>query len=209
MDTMVRRIGTKNTKSSYQKKDDKKESKDKDVYLMLTKDIKFHCPAGFNKNIFACACRMIQEKVDSDRQSGITDIKSVNAVEKDNFMRIFNFPEDVYDSAWAQATGEEDPGSSGNLSDLLQKGYTPENYLSSGSSVYTIDTGKTRGTTFKIDTGGYVFSCLFDSGAEISCMNMETVATLGLTSQITPSSISVNTVNGDHMGVAGNVPGTF
>ena len=49
------------------------------------------------------------------------------------------------------------------------------------------------------------FSCLFDSGAEISCMNMETVATHGLTSQITPSSVSVNTVNRDHMGVAGNV----
>ena len=58
---------------------------------------------------------------------------------------------------------------------------------------------------FKIDTGGYVFSCLFDSGAEISCMNMETIATLGLMSQITPSSVSVNTANGDHMGVAGNV----
>ena len=80
-----------------------------------------------------------------------------------------------------------------------------EDYLNSGSSVYTIDTGKTRGTTFKIDTGGYVFSCLFDSGAEISCMNMETVAALGLTSQITPSSFSVNTANGDHMGVAGYV----
>ena len=36
-------------------------------------------------------------------------------------------------------------------------------------------------------------------------MNMETVATLSLTSQITPSSISVNTANGDHMGVAGDV----
>ena len=36
-------------------------------------------------------------------------------------------------------------------------------------------------------------------------MNMETVAALGLTSQITPSSISVNTANGDHMGVAGDV----
>ena len=36
-------------------------------------------------------------------------------------------------------------------------------------------------------------------------MNMETIATLGLTSQITPSSVSVNIVNGDHMGVAGNV----
>ena len=70
---------------------------------------------------------------------------------------------------------------------------------------YTIDTGKSRGTTFKIDNGGYVFSCLFDSGAKISCMNMETIAALGLTSQITPSSVSVNTVNGDHMGVAGDV----
>ena len=58
---------------------------------------------------------------------------------------------------------------------------------------------------FKIDTGGYVFSCLFDSGAEISCMNMDTIASCGLTSQMTPSSVSVNTVNGDHMGVAGDV----
>ena len=81
---------------------------------MLTKDVKFHWPAGFDENIFACTCRMIQEKVNSARQSGITDIKTVNAVEKDNFMHVFNFPEDVYDSAWAQATGEEDPGSSGN-----------------------------------------------------------------------------------------------
>ena len=89
----------KNTKGSYQKKDDKKESKDKDVYLTLTKDVKFCCPAGFDENIFACACRMIQEKVDSARQAGITDIKSVNAVKKDNFMCVFNFPEDVYDSA--------------------------------------------------------------------------------------------------------------
>ena len=60
---------------------------------------------------------MIQEKVNSARQSGITDIKSVNVVKKVNFMHIFNFPEDVSDSAWAQARGEEDPGSSGNLSD--------------------------------------------------------------------------------------------
>ena len=60
---------------------------------------------------------MIQEKVNCARQSGITDIKTVNAVEKDNFMCIFNFPEDVYDLAWAQATREEDPGSPGNISD--------------------------------------------------------------------------------------------
>ena len=59
---------------------------------------------------------MIQEKVDNARQAGVTDIKTINAVKKDNFMRVFNFLEDVYDSAWAQARGEEDPGSSGNTS---------------------------------------------------------------------------------------------
>ena len=107
----------KNTKGSYIKKEDKKESKDKDVYLTLKKDVKFHCPAGFDENIFACACRMIQEKVDNARKAGVTDIKTVNAVKKDNFMHVFNFPEDMYDSAWAQATGEEDPGSSGDISD--------------------------------------------------------------------------------------------
>ena len=81
--------------------------------------------------------------------------------------------------------------------------------MNSGNNVYTLDTGKTRGTTFKIDPGGYIFSCLFDSGAEISCINMETVTTLGLTSQITPSSISVNIANGDHMRVAGDVRVNF
>ena len=106
----------KSTKGSYQMKDDKKESKDRDVYLTLTKDVKFCCPAGFDENIFACTYKMIQEKVDNTRQVGITDIKTINAVKKDNFMHVFNFPEDVYDSAWAQATGEEDPGSSGNTS---------------------------------------------------------------------------------------------
>ena len=87
------------------------------MYLTLTKDVKFCCPAGINENIFACACRMIQEKVDNARQAGVTDIKTINAVKKDNFMCVFNFPEDVYDSAWAQAKGEEDPGSSGDTSD--------------------------------------------------------------------------------------------
>ena len=96
MDFMVRRIGTKTTRVPTRRRMTRKNPRTR---ITLTKDVKFHCPAGFDENIFACACRMIQEKVDSARQSGITDIKSVNAVEKDNFMHIFNFPEDVYDSA--------------------------------------------------------------------------------------------------------------
>ena len=57
----------KDNKSSYHMKDGIKESKDKDVHLMLTKDVKFHCPEGFDENIFTFTCRMIQEKVNSAR----------------------------------------------------------------------------------------------------------------------------------------------
>ena len=71
--------------------------------------------------------------------------------------------------------------------------------------IFTINNGKKWGTTFKIDTGGFVFSCLFDSGAEISCMNMHTVATLGLLGKMTDSSVTVNTVSGQNMGVTGDV----
>ena len=63
------------------------------------------------------------------------------------------------------------------------------------SNVYTMNTGKKWETTFKIETGGYVFSCLFDSGAEISCMNMDTVAALGLLGKMVDSSVTVNTAN--------------
>ena len=75
--------------------------------------------------------------------------------------------------------------------------------------MFTINKGTERGTTFKIDTGGFVFSCLFDSGAEISCMNMDTVAALGLLGKLTQSSVTVNMASGQNMGVAGDVKVNF
>ena len=77
------------------------------------------------------------------------------------------------------------------------------------SQVFTINKGTAQGTTFKIDTGGFVFSCLFDSGAEMSCMNMDTVATLGLLGKLTRSSVTVNMASRQNMGVAGNVQVNF
>ena len=53
------------------------------------------------------------------------------------------------------------------------------------------------------------FSCLFDSGAEISCMNMDTVAALGLLGKLTQSSVRVNTASRQNMGVAGDVRVSF
>ena len=104
-------------------------------------------------------------------------------------MSLFNIPEYVYNAAVNQVSANEE-ASTKNLangsSDRLPPMYTPDSYLNiSGkpSEVFTIDKGKERGTTFKINTGGYVFSCLFDTGAEISSMSKGTVATLELMGQ--------------------------
>ena len=75
--------------------------------------------------------------------------------------------------------------------------------------MFTINKGTAQGTAFKIDTGGFVFLCLFDSGAEISCMNMDTVAALGLLGKLTRSSVTVNMASGENMGVAGDVQVNF
>ena len=71
--------------------------------------------------------------------------------------------------------------------------------------MFFINQGRTRGTTFKIDTGGYVFSCLFDTGAEVSCMNMETCTALGLLHSISDTNTQVNTVSGQDMGIVNHV----
>ena len=65
--------------------------------------------------------------------------------------------------------------------------------------------GSTKGTTFKIDAGGLVFSSLFDTGAQVSCVKYDMVATLGLLGQISDNNINVRTANGQDMGVVGSV----
>ena len=75
--------------------------------------------------------------------------------------------------------------------------------------VFFINQGRTRGTTFKIDTGGYVFSCLFDTGAKVSCMNMETCTALGLLHNVSDTNTQVNTASGQDMGIIGHVMVTF
>ena len=75
--------------------------------------------------------------------------------------------------------------------------------------MFFINQGRTRGTTFKIDTGGYVFSCLFDTGTKVSCMNVETCTALGLLHSISDTNTQVNTASGQDMGILGHVMVTF
>ena len=72
-----------------------------------------------------------------------------------------------------------------------------------------IQTGSTKGTTFKINASGLVFSSLFDTGAHISCIIYDTVATLGLLGQISDNNINVRTKTGQDMGVVGAVMVNF
>ena len=72
-----------------------------------------------------------------------------------------------------------------------------------------IQTGSTEGTTFKINVGGLVFSSLFDTGAQVSCIKYDTVALLGLLGQISDNNNNVRTANGQGMGVKGSVVVNF
>ena len=66
---------------------------------------------------------------------------------------------------------------------------------------YSFKLGSTKGTTFKIHFGGLVFSCLFDTGAQVCCIKYDMVAALGLLSKISDNNISIRTANGQDMGI--------
>ena len=70
--------------------------------------------------------------------------------------------------------------------------------------VFFINTGKTKGTTFKIKVKDLVFLSLFDTGAQVSCIKYHTIAEMGLLHQISDSSTCIRTANGQDMGVRGS-----
>ena len=69
--------------------------------------------------------------------------------------------------------------------------------------VFIINTGKTKGTTFKIKVKDLTFSSLFDTGAQVSCIKYDTVAEMELLHQISDSSTCIRTANGQGVGVKG------
>ena len=75
--------------------------------------------------------------------------------------------------------------------------------------MFFINTVNTKGTTFKIKAHNQVFLSLFDTGAQVSCIKYDTVATLGLLHQISGSSTCIRTANGQDVGVKGSVVISF
>ena len=75
--------------------------------------------------------------------------------------------------------------------------------------VFVINTGKTKGTTFKIKVKDLAFSSLFDTGAQVSCIKYDTVSELDLLHQISESSTCIRTANGQDVGVKGSIMISF
>ena len=59
--------------------------------------------------------------------------------------------------------------------------------------MFVINTGKTKGTTFKIKVKDLAFSSLFDTGAQVSCIKYDTVSEMELLHQISESSTCIRT----------------
>ena len=75
--------------------------------------------------------------------------------------------------------------------------------------VFVINTGKTKGTTFKSKIKDLAFSSLFDTGAQVSCIKYDTVAELDLLHQISECRTCIRTANGQDVGVKGSILVSF
>ena len=75
--------------------------------------------------------------------------------------------------------------------------------------IFFINTGKTKGTTFKIKVNDLVFSSLFDTGAQVSCIKYHTVTEMGLLHQTSDSSTCIRTAYGQDIGVRGSIVVNF
>ena len=108
---------------------------------------------------------------------------------------------------------EGDTKNLGEPSALLPSHYGPANYGKSAEQdnkeVLFIQTGSIKGSTLKFNVGGFVFSSLFDTGAQVSCIKYDMVNTLGLLGQIFDNNINARTANGQAMGIKGSVMVNF
>ena len=100
----------------------------------------------------------------------------------------------------------------GKLSVGLTKDYKNEDTDDSTveqRGIFFINTGNTKGTTFKIRVQDNIFSSLFDTSAQVSCIKYDNVTEMGRLHQISDISMCIRTANGQNMGVRGSIVVNF
>ena len=88
-----------------------------DTCIILTKDVKFFCPPGYDDGIFQVVATLLKNKVEQAKQSGAENAKTVNAIDCKSFINFFSIPEQMFDAATSQVTREDTPEILGTSTD--------------------------------------------------------------------------------------------
>ena len=169
-----------------------------------------YIPTEFSGNFFKqfdLAMKLKREELKKQGKSS----NQVNGITESHLIQAFGVTEDQMEKAASLLNRSEFTKKLGNSSAWLAKNIDNEEVSNSTveKEVFIINTGKTKGTTFKIKVRDLVFSSLFNTGAQVSCIKYDTVAEMGLLHQISDSSTYIRTANGQDVGVKGSVLVSF
>ena len=167
--------------------------KPKDSKITLTQELDHYVPTEFSSNFFKQFDLAMKLKCEELKKQG-RGSNQVNKITENNFIQAFGVTEDQMEKAASRLSRSENTKKSGNLSAWLAKNYNNEEVSDSTveKEVLFINRGKTKGTTFKIKVKYLVFSSLFDTGAQVSCIKYDTLTEMGLLHQISDSSTCIN-----------------
>ena len=127
----------------------------------------------------------------------------VSGIREEDLVEAFGISKDQMVRAAEILAKDKMTEKSGDSSLWLPKGYGPESYNKDvdigKKEVLFIQTGSTKGMVLKIKVNDSVFSSLFDTGAQVSCIKYDTVSALGLLYQISDSNTCIRTANWQDM----------
>ena len=63
-------------------------------------------PRMVSEGIFNAVTKLLSERIEQAKWSGLSDDKTINAIECENFCNFFKIPEQLYDVAFMQVVGE-------------------------------------------------------------------------------------------------------
>ena len=135
----------------------------------------------------------------------------VNEITEGDLIQAFGVIEDQMEKVATVLSRNKKTEKSGNSSAWLAKNYKDEDIGNSmvEKEVFFINTGNTKGTTFKIKVKDLIFSSRFNTGTQVSCIKYDTITEMGLLHQISNSSTCIRTANSQDVGVRGSVVVNF
>ena len=196
-----------NYKPQQKKSQDNRQGKQwgqrpKDSKITLTQELDHYIPTELSSNFFRqfdLAMKLKREELKKQGRSS----SQINEITEGNLIQAFSVTEDQMEKAATILSRSEETEKSRNSPAWLEKNYKDKDRGNSKveKEVFFINTGRTKGTTFKIKVKDFVFSSLFDTSAQVICIKYDTITEMGLLHQISDSSTCIRTANSQDVGV--------